>query len=133
MTRTDDSYVGLYDRVNFSNNQNSMFFISIHNNALPDTLNPNDHRGTSVYYYYEQAEPLARTMLNTITSQLKTQNDEVHRQSFAVVRNTNALSILIEVAYLINPDDNELLINPNFQKPAAKSIAKGLENFVSTH
>ncbi len=128
MTRTDDSYVSLYDRVKIANDNSSMFFVSIHNNALPDTLNPNEHRGTSVYYYYKQSEPLAKSILNTMTSELGTKNDNIHQQSFAVVRNTNALAVLVEVAYLINPDDNELLINPEFQKNVAKAIADGIQN-----
>ena len=130
MTRQTDTTTDLYSRVKLANDNNSTFFVSIHNNALPDTLNPYEHRGTSVYYYYDEAKDLAQTVLDTMTKTLKTNNDNIHQASFAVVRNTNALSILIEVAYLINPDDNELLINEHFQKQTAKSIADGLENFL---
>ena len=127
MTRNDDSYVGLYDRVKISNEKGARFFVSIHNNALPDTLDPNQHRGTSTYYYYPQSERFAQNILNTMVETLGTKNDNIHRQSFAVVRNTNALSVLIEVAYLINPDDNEMLLNEQFQKNTAKAIADGIE------
>lgn len=130
MTRNDDSFISLVDRINISNKNNAMFFISIHNNALPDTLNPNNHRGTSIYYYYEQAKPLAEKMLEYITKELNTSNDNIHQQSLAVIRNSYALSILIEIAYMINPDDNELLIDQNFQKKAAIAICNGLENFI---
>ena len=130
MTRNDDSYVGLYDRVKFSNDKGAEIFISIHNNALPDTLDPNKHRGTSTYYYYEQSEPLARNILNTMVEQLGTKNDNLHRQSFAVVRNTEALCVLVEVGYLINPDDNEMLLNDQFQKNTAKAIAEGIEKTI---
>ena len=44
---------------------------------------------------------------------------------------TNALSILIEVAYLINPEDNAMLINQDFQKKCAKAIADGIENYLT--
>ena len=130
MTRTDDSYVGLYDRVNIANKNNSVFFVSIHNNALPDSLNPNEHRGTSVYYYYDEARDFGHTILNTMTKELGTKNDGLRQQSFAVIRNTGALSILIEVGYLINPEDNSILINDGFQKNTAKSIANGIEKYV---
>ena len=65
-----------------------------------------------------------------MTEELGTQNDNIHQQSFAVVRNTGALSILIEIAYLINPYDNEMLINHDFQKNTAKSIANGIEKYL---
>ena len=107
-----------------------MFFVSIHNNALPDTLNPNEHRGTSVYYFDNQSKVFGQIVLNTMVSELGTNNDGLRQQSFAVIRNTNALSILIEVAYLINPDDNALLTDKNFQKKTAKAIADGIEKYI---
>lgn len=47
-----------------------------------------------------------------------------------MVRNTNALSILIEIGYMINPSDNAKMINKDFQKKTAKAIADGIENFL---
>lgn len=130
LTRKEDEYMGLYDRVKFANEHNAMFFISIHNNALPDSLNPIEHRGTSVYYYYPQAKNLANKILTEINEVAGTKNDNVHQESFAVVRNTNALSVLVEIGYLINPDDNFMIINSIFQKNCAKSIANGIEKFL---
>ena len=131
MTRTDDSYVELQDRVKKANEKDSMFLISIHGNALPDHLNPLEHKGTSIYYYYNQAKLLAANILLEMNEQLGTQNDKIRQGSLALVRNTNALSILIEVAYLINPEDNVLLIDSKFQKKCAKAIADGIENYLT--
>ncbi len=131
MTRTDDKYVGLKERVDIANENDAAIFVSIHANALPDGLDPNKISGTSVFYYYNEAKPLADTVLNTMLTELKTNDDKVRQASFAVVRNTNALSILIETAYLINPDDNEKLVNPEFQKACAKAIADGIEKYFS--
>ena len=103
--------------------------MSIHGNALPDGADPNKNSGTSIYYYYNQAKPLADVLINEITSQLGLNNDKVRQASMALARNTNALSLLIETAYLINPDDNAKLVNPEFQKRIAKAIADGLEKY----
>lgn len=130
MTRSDDSYVGLKNRVDIANSNNAMFLISIHANSLPDSADPHKHHGTSIYFYYNQAKPLAANLLVQMTKQLETQNDNIRQGSLALVRNTNALSVLIEVAYLINPDDNAMLIDPQFQKRCAKAIADGLEDFL---
>lgn len=129
MTRNDDSYVGLRERVDIANYTDSAVLISIHGNALPDGSDPNKISGTSIYYYYNQAKPLADVILNTMTTKLGLNNDKVRQASFALVRNTNALSILIETAYLINPSDNAKLISEEFQIECAKSIADGLEKF----
>ena len=64
-----------------------------------------------------------------MTTKLGLNNDKVRQASFALVRNTNALSILIETAYLINPSDNARLISEDFQIECAKSIADGLEKY----
>lgn len=131
MTRKDDSYVGLRERVEIAKDNDAMFLISIHGNALPDNADPNKHRGTSIYFYYNQAKSLAAHILVSMNKNLGTKNDKVRQGSLALVRNTNALSILIEVAYLINPEDNALLIDTNFQKKCAESIAKGIEEFLT--
>lgn len=130
MTRKSDIYTGLRDRVNYANKEDAAMLISIHGNALPDCLDPNTHRGTSIYYYYNQSKPLADSILKHMTVIAGTQNDQVRQGSLALVRNTNALSILIEVAYLINPDDSVLLKDENFQRKCAKAIADGIENYI---
>ena len=130
MTREDDSYAGLQQRVDIANTNDATIFVSIHANALPDSLDPNKYRGTSVYYYYDQAKPLAQAVLNSVTAGAGTQNDGVHQGSLAVVRNTQAVSILVEVGYMINPDDSALLADYNFQKKCAESIADGIQNYL---
>ncbi len=130
MTRKGDTAEGLTERVDFANSENALLFISLHGNALPDGKDPNANNGTSIYYYYNQAKPLADDILKEMTSQLGMKNDRVRQQSFAVVRNTNAPSILIEIGYMINPSDNAKMITKEFQKQTAKAIADGIENFI---
>ncbi len=131
MTRKGDNYVSLKDRVEIANYGNAVVFISIHGNALPDGADPNKNRGTSIYYYYPQAKPIADMIMDTVVSEIGVPNDKVRQGSLAVVRNTNALSLLVEVSYLINPEDNANLINPEFQKQYAKAIADSLERYFS--
>jgi len=128
--RNDDSFISLSDRVKIANENDAMIFISIHANALPDNQNPNEHSGTSIYYYYDQAKPLANSVLNNMIISSGTNNDKVRQQSFAVVRNTNALSILIETGYLINPNDNWMLEQENYQNKLVEGIIKGIEEFL---
>lgn len=130
MTRTNDTYLGLKERVDIANYADSSIFISIHANALSDGADPNTRKGVGIYYYYDEAKELAQTILNTMVDELELNNDKLHQESFAVVRNTNALSILIETAYLINPDDNSKLVSDNFQKQVAQSIYDGLEEYL---
>lgn len=130
MTREDDTSLSLADRVKFAKDNNALISISIHANAIPDGADPNKNRGTSVYYYHNQAKSLAENILTVITTELGTQNDKVRQASLALVRSTACVSVLIEVAYIINPDDYELLLDKNFQINCAKAIADGIENYL---
>lgn len=132
MTRKNDKYMSLDDRIKFSHKKDPLIFISIHANSLPDVKDPQKHRGSSVYYYYDCAKPLAESILNSMVENLNVNNDGLHQRSFAVIRNERALSILVETAYVINPYDNELLVDEKFQKNCAKAISKGVINFLKS-
>ena len=131
-TRETDEKISLEKRIEITNDNNSDIFISIHGNALPDTHDPLKHRGTSVYYYYSQSKNLAQYILNAVNKETSTQNDGVRQGSFAVVRNTNALSVLVELAYLINPEDNALLIDEKFRDSCAKAISYGILDYLKS-
>lgn len=130
MTRERDIDVSLLDRVKTARKKNVAMLLSIHANAVPDGEDPNKNRGTSVYYYHNQAKPLAECILRSMTEQLQTQNDKVRQGSLALVRPTLSLSVLIEAAYIINPDDYLLLLNKNFQTNCSKAIADGVEKYI---
>lgn len=130
MTRTNDTYVSLYDRVKISNQYDSDIFISLHNNALPDRLADQKSSGSEAYYFYFQSKELAKAILNALTTNAETKNNGVKAQSFAVLRNTESLCVLLEIAYKINPADNARLRDDKFQNKAADGILKGLENYL---
>lgn len=130
MTRKDDVTLALQDRVKIAKDNDAMLSISIHSNALPDGQDPIKNRGTSVYYYHPQAKSLAENILNSMNTELCTQNDKVRQGSLALVRPTSSVSVLVEVAYMINPDDYALLTDKCFQQKSAKAIADGVENYI---
>lgn len=130
MTRSDDQEVSLSDRVKNSNLNDSTLFISIHNNALPDSLADQKSSGSEIYYYYPQSESFAKSILSSVVSETGLKDNGVKQQSFAVVRNTQSLSVLLEVGYLINPDDDTKLSDDNFQNTVATAILHGVENYL---
>ncbi|MCI1272926.1 MAG: N-acetylmuramoyl-L-alanine amidase [Clostridiaceae bacterium] len=129
MTRGEDVDMSLTDRVKFANDNNATIFISVHANSLSDTQDPNKHSGTSAYYYYPESKPLAENILASVNKHAENANDGVHQESFAVVRNTNALSVLVETGYMINPDEITKLESSAFQKKIATGIAEGVVQF----
>jgi len=131
MTRNDDSEVSLNDRVKISQDANSDIFLSIHNNALPDSLADSNRTGSGTYWFYPQSKKLAETIHKSLLTETGLADDKVRAESFAVIRNTQSPAVLIEVGYMINPEDNSKLINPEFQDKAALAIMHGLENYLN--
>lgn len=130
MTREDDSFVGLNDRVEIANKNNAQIFISIHNNALPDSAAHLKSTGSETYYFHPQSKELAKDVVESLAKETGFKNNGAKAQSFAVVRNTNCPAILVEVGYIINPEDNAKLIDKNYQNKIAEAILHGLENYL---
>lgn len=130
MTRETDKNLGLNERVNITNKNNSQIFISIHNNAVADVHADKKTTGTEVYYFYQQSKELAKSILTGITNKTGLKNNGVKGGSFAVIRNTNAVSILVEAGYMIEPEDNAKLRDEDFQNAIADGILEGLENYL---
>ena len=130
MTREDDSFVGLNDRVEIANKNNAQIFISIHNNALPDSAAHLKSTGSETYYFYQQSKELAKDVVESLAKETGLKNNGAKAQSFAVVRNTNCPAILVEVGYIINPEDNAKLIDKDYQNKIAEAILHGLENYL---
>ncbi len=133
MTREEDIQISLQDRVQMAKNNNAIVSLSLHSNAVPDYKNPLENQGASVYYYQNQAKPLADAILQELITKTKLSNDRVRQGSLALTRPTSAVSVLIEIGYMINPNDYDLLITKRFQKKCAKAIVRGVENYLTTN
>ena len=131
MTRECDANVPLEDRVAIAQKNCSDIFISVHLNSIPDIkFDVNKNRGTSVYYYNNHSKILAKSVQQAIINNLNTRNDGVKSASFAVIRPTDYIGILVEVAYMTNPIDSVLYTKENFPYDTAKSILEGLLNYI---
>lgn len=130
LTRNGDDYVDLYKRVEIIKAADPLFSISIHANALPDGANPYVKHGTSVYYYYPQAKELAQVIKDRMIFALDTRDDGTLYSSFVLTRMTSPISILAEVAYMINPMDYEKLSEEQKRQAIAQSIADGLKAYM---
>ena len=65
-----------------------------------------------------------------LVKDLNLKDNGLKKSSFALNRSTNPISLLIEVAYMINPSEYKLLQNDTFQTNVAKSIKKSLEEYI---
>ncbi len=133
MSREDDSFVSLEDRVNMAKENCADVFVSIHLNSIPDIkMDIHKNRGTSVYYYNSSSKAIAESVLHSLTKGIKTRNDGLRTASLAVIRPADYLGILVEAAYMTNPIDSVLYTNEEFPRETAESIADGILKYVSS-
>lgn len=94
----------LTERVRLANEWNADYFISIHTNAVS---NPQAN-GTEVLVYSLRAPiyPLAEEVLESITERMNTRDRGVKADpSLFVLRRTKMPAMLIELAFITNPQD----------------------------
>jgi N-acetylmuramoyl-L-alanine amidase len=131
MTREDDSDVSLNDRVDMARKKNADLLISIHNNALPDGRDPILEHGTSTYYYHPQSKKLAEAIEAAVSKGCALKPIGARYQNLALCRPSYMQAVLVEVGFVVNPDEYAELIDDSFQQKAAVSIKNGLLGYFS--
>jgi N-acetylmuramoyl-L-alanine amidase len=104
----------LMERVQMANEWPADYFISIHCNYSENPA----LSGTEIYIYqyYTQANWLAEQIMNGIIEYAGTRNNGILvNQSLYVLRRTNMPSLLVELGYLTNLSDAQLLMNNQYQ------------------
>ena len=112
-----------------SNRNGADVFISIHCNACNGTAN-----GTEVWHYYgsDAGETLARCIQNQIVDALGTVDRGVKGakpgvNGLYVLSNTDAVSVLVELAFIDHAGDAQLLRSR--QDEFARAIARGVTDY----
>ncbi len=129
-SRIEDKQVNLYDRVELAKQGNALISLSIHCNSLPYTKNPYNQHGTESHYYNENAKLLSEIIKFNLANDLNIKDNGNKKNSLALNRSTNPVSVLVEVAYMINPEEYTLLQSEVFRRNVAKSIKKSLEEYI---
>lgn len=130
MTRHDDANVELYERPAIAADVDADLFVSVHNNALPDGVNPFVNHGTSTYYYHPHSIELARAVHREMIEYTRLPDHGLFHGNLAVNRPTAYPAILVECAFMMIPEQEARLKRPGFRKRAARAIERGIVNFL---
>ncbi|MDU4961478.1 MAG: N-acetylmuramoyl-L-alanine amidase [Sporomusaceae bacterium] len=117
----------LKSRTTAANNQKADVFVSIHANSSVNR----DVAGTSTYYY--QKTPYDLMLAKAIQQEMLQAGGRpdlsVRSANFYVIKRTIVPSALVEMAFISNKGEEELLRSPQFQQKMAQGIVRGIEKF----
>jgi len=135
MTRSDDVAVNLGSRPALANTNLADLFVSIHVDDFPG--NPRAS-GTTAYYHGsdENSRALAHVLASTVSAAAGVPNRgarsdmERFKTGMAVLRSAEMPAVLLEVAYISNPEDRAKLMREDCLNAMACAIAEGIRSYV---
>lgn len=130
MTRKNDLFVELKERCNIANREKADVFVSIHCNSATST----QAHGFEIFH------SMGSTKGNRLSADIKLSVNEnksliradrgIKTANFTVLTGTNMPAVLVELAFISNDADREILKTK--QNEFAQAIAKGIFNYLGT-
>lgn len=129
LTREDDQAVSLADRVRQINSLKPHIALSIHYNALPDGGDALKTQGISAFWYHPQAQPLAAFLQQNLVKRLNRPSYGLYWNNLALTRPQRVPSVLLELGFMINPQEFEWITNPLAQEQLVQALVDSVTNW----
>ncbi|SES20716.1 N-acetylmuramoyl-L-alanine amidase [Gracilibacillus ureilyticus] len=120
----------IQQRVQFISEKEADFFLSIHLNALSDSR----WKGAQTFYYpgREENEQLAKFVQSEIIRNLEnTKREALPIHQIFVLKYAEAPGALVEIGFLSNGEELQLLKSKEYQQKMAASIYEGILRYVT--
>ncbi len=127
MTRSDDQFIPLEDRTYIATNNNADAFISIHFDSIEDS----SVTGHTTYYYHDRDTQLSELIHQEISHVAQIRDRGVRFGDYFVLRENLKPSVLLELGYISNPEEEKIINSKNYQQQIAEAIAKGIQKYFS--
>jgi len=126
MTRDKDTTLNMPDRILTLQKEDPHFLISIHlNSSVRDSI-----KGTSTYYRHIGFRPLSQYILKDLLELGLKEFGNIGSFNFALSGPTEYPNCLVEVAFLSNKEDEQLILDPEFHKAVAAQIIAGIKEWL---
>ncbi len=130
LTRGPGESLELWPRVRLADTLDADLLVSIHNNALPDGVNPFGNSGSSVFYFHPRSLSLARAVQAALVRRTGLRDLGVARGDLALVRGTWMPSILTEGMFMMLPEHEAALASPPGRRAYAEAVFEGIQAFL---
>lgn len=140
MTRTNDVYLSLAQRVELTKSYKGSAFVSIHNNSSTNTsyhghevLVPTGESYTT-NPYISASRSLGAAINRELGARIPTiRNRGVKYQNVYVVGKNSVPSTLVEYGFISNANDRSHLTSTTYRQRMADATASGIHQFMSTY
>jgi N-acetylmuramoyl-L-alanine amidase len=122
MTRTNDVFIPLENRVLISNAQPNGIFVSLHFNGTPNRA----IQGLETYYDTNRSAKLAAKVQQSILLLPGTVDRRVKTAPYFVIRYSTNPAILVEGGFLSNPIESRRIASPAYREALAQQIYQGI-------
>lgn len=127
LTRYDDRYVELADRVQMAKTGRAHLFVSIHYDGFESA----EVNGITTYYYHQRDERFARMLHKKIMNEKIDARDRGLAQGdYFVLRENEITAVLLELGYITNPVDEERMNTDEFQDHVAEAVVDGVIEYL---
>lgn len=124
MTRDNDTFISLGNRVKIAGKTRDCIFVSVHYNWAESR----SAQGIETYYYSDRSARLAANVQKEMLGSYETKNRGVKQRGFYVLRKNSKPAILVECAFLSSPNDNSAAQSGRGRQRIADAIARGIAN-----
>lgn len=131
MTRHNDVYITLKDRVKYAATNNGNVFVSVHANAFNGIAD-----GTETFYYSAATNPyttdsklLAEKIQKRMLDALELDDRGVKKANFYVIKYNTMPAALAELGFIDNKNDAQKLTSSVYKTRAAQAIYLGILDY----
>lgn len=128
LTRKDDTFVSLEDRVNISENETPEIFVSIHVNSAVAT----EPYGIETHYYHDYSKELADVIHKHLAKEVNSKDRGLFKSKFYVINHTTVPAVLVEIGFISNENERNELITDLRKQKTAKAIADGIIEYLQS-
>ena len=128
LTREDDTFLDLGERAEIANKKQAKVFVSIHCNSSED----GSGQGIETFYTDQKSESdgiLAEILQLNLIEYTRAEDRLAKTANYTVLVRTDMPAALIEVGFLTNKTERELLITDEYQNKIANGISSAIDAY----
>ncbi len=119
----------IHNRVKIGNESSADIFVSIHLNKISQS----QYDGWQTFYKEgnEQGAKLAKEIQNSLNENIEKDNNRIAKSidNVYIIKHVEIPTTIVECGFLSNPDEEQLLLNDDYQNKLAWGIYNGIINY----